>query len=551
MKKILIAAFIYLLSCKGITQTKTDTYQTLLQLCKELRVLERPGLPDGVPDYRSQTIIKTQQILQQFMNRWSKIDTSGWALEQKVDYVLLRAEMNALDYNCRILKPWVRDPAFYAIIFNEQSDTPDHEGPTGFAAIELWKYSFPLSNEDVKKLTAQLKIIPPLYEQAKINLTGNARDLWSTGIGNIKDQVTMLEELAKNTVNDANELKDVIAEAKNAGLKLITWLEKQLPNKNGPSGIGKENYTWHLRNVLMTPLTWDEEVSLLKRELTRAYASLQLERERNKNLPELKAFSSEEEFKQQTDLSVKKLMGFLKTKEILPVKDYMEPGLRKHIGEYIPEEKRNFFANISFRAPAVLYSHSTHWFEIARMTREPHPGLLRREALPYNMWMQRSEGLATCMEETFMHAGLWDDNPRARELVWIMLAQRCARGLASLYAQANMINYEQARKFQVEWTPKGWTGDESLVGFEQQLYLRQPGYGTSYVTGKYLIEHLMMDMGRKQLNNFKLYNFFDEFYSTGIIPVSLVRWQMTENDDEIKSINENKGKVISGKMKQP
>jgi len=80
----------------------------------------------------------------------------------------------------------------------------------------------------------------------------------------------------------------------------------------------------------------------------------------------------------------------------------------------------------------------------------------------------------------------------------------------------------------VEWTPKGWTGDESLVGFEQHLYLRQPGYGSTYVTGKYLIEQLMMDMGRKQLNNFKLYNFFEDFYSTGIIPISLVRWQMTE-----------------------
>ena len=549
MKKIWIAAFICLFSCKCIAQTKTDTYQTLLQLYKELRVLERPGLPDGVPDYHSQTIIKTQQILQRYSNRLAKIDTTGWALDEKVDYVLLRAEMNALDYNCRILKPWVRDPAFYAIIFNEQSDTPDHEGPTSFAAIELWKYAFPLSTENVKKLTAQLKIIPPLYEQAKINLTGNARDLWSTGIGNIKDQVTMLEDLATKTKNDGKELNDAITDAKRVSLQLIAWLEKQLPNKNGLSGIGKENYTWHLRNVMMAPLTWEEEVSLLKRELTRAYASLQLERERNKNIPELKAISSVEEFNQQTDLSVKKLMNFLKAKEILPVKDYMEPGLRKHIGEYIPEEKRNFFANISLRAPAVLYSHSTHWFEIARMTQEPHPSLLRRNALPYNMWMQRSEGLATCMEETFMHAGLWDDNPRARELVWIMLAQRCARGLASLYAQANMINYEQARKFQVEWTPKGWTGDENLVGFEQQLYLRQPGYGSSYVTGKYLIEHLMMDMSRKQLNNFKLYNFFDEFYSTGIIPVSLVRWQMTGLDDEIKSINENKGKVKSGKTK--
>ena len=515
-------------------QQSTASYQTLLQLCKELRLLERTSLPNGVPDYRNATIIKTQQTLLQYKTRLQKIDTAGWILEQKVDFVLLRAEMNALDYNCRILKPWVCDPAFYAIVFNEQSDTPDHEGPTSNAAIELWKYTFPLSAADEKKLAAQLQNIPPLYQQAKINLTGNARDLWSAGIGNIQDQLTMLKELATKTINDGKELKEAIANAAVASEQLIGWLQKQLPNKKGPSGIGKENYTWHLRNVLLTPLSWEEEVTLLQRELTRAYASLQLERERNKNLPELKAFSSVEEFNQQTDLSVKKLLSFLKAIKILPVKDYMEPGLRQHIGEFIPEEKRNFFANISFRAPAVLYSHSTHWFEIARMKEEPHESLLRRNALPYNMWMQRSEGLATCMEETFMHAGLWDDNPRARELVWIMLAQRCARGLASLYAQANMINYEQARKFQVEWTPKGWTGDESLVGFEQHLYLRQPGYGSSYVTGKYLIEQLMMDMGRKQLDNFKLYDFFDAFYSTGIIPISLVRWQMTGMENEIK-----------------
>ena len=528
-------------------QTKTDSYQTLLQLCKELRLLERTSLPNGVPDYRSQTIIKTQQTLQQYKGRLQKIDTTGWPINQQIDYVLLRAEMNALDFNCRILKPWVRDPAFYAIVFNEQSDTPDHEGPTSNPAIDLWKYSFPLSTDDEKKQTAQLKIIPPLYQQAKINLTGNARDLWSAGIGNIKDQVTILDELTTKTKSDGKEFNEAITNAKVASLQLIGWLQKQLPNKNGLSGIGKQNYTWHLQNVMMIPFSWEEEVTLLKRELTRAYASLQLERERNKNLAGLKAFSTAEEFSAGTDAAVKHLMNFLKQKEILHVKDYMEPALRKHIGAFIPEDKRIFFANISFRAPAVLYSHSTHWFEIARMKEEPHESLLRRNALPYNMWMQRSEGLATFMEETFMHAGLWDYNPRARELVWIMLAQRCARGLASLYAQANMINYEQARKFQVDWTPKGWTGNESLVGFEQHLYLRQPGYGTSYVTGKYFMEKLMMYMGVKDDNHLNLYNFFDQFYATGIIPISLVRWQMSRDDMQIKSLNK---KLKIGKAKQ-
>ena len=231
-------------------------------------------------------------------------------------------------------------------------------------------------------------------------------------------------------------------------------------------------------------------------------------------------------------------MGFLKVKNILPVKDYMEPEMRKHIGEYITEEKRNFFANISFREPGVLYSHSTHWFEIARLREEPHSSLLRRTALPYNMWMQRSEGLATSMEEILMHAGLWDDKPRARELVWIMLAQRCARGLASLYAQANMITYEQARKFQVEWTPKGWVGNENLVGIEQHFYLREPGYGTCYVTGKYFIEKIIMEMGRKEGKDFTLYNFFNKFYDAGIMPISLVGWQMTGKDERNKTISE-------------
>ena len=517
-------------------KAKTKDYSSLIDLCKEVRSLERTSLPSGVPDYRSQTIIKIQHSLSQCKVRHTNMDTTGWTLDQRVDYVLLLAEMNALDYNCRILKPWVRDPAFYATVFNEQSDTPEHEGPTSFAAIELWQYSFPLSLEAESKLTDQLKIIPPLYDQARINLSGNARDLWEAGIGNMKDQLMMLEDLKEKTSNNSVALKEAIANAKIASEKLIAWLEKKLPKKTGSSGIGKENYTWHLQHVMMVPFSWDEEVTLLKRELSRAYASLQLERERNRKLPELKAFSNTKEFNRGTDQALNQLMDFLKKKEILPVKNYMEPELRKHIGEYVEEDNRNFFANISFRAPAVLYSHSTHWFEIARMREEPHASLLRKEALPYNLWMQRSEGLATSMEETFMHAGLWDENPRARELVWIMLAQRCSRGLASLYAQANMINYEQARKFQVEWTPKGWTGDESLVGFEQQLYLRQPGYGTSYVTGKYYIEKLMMDIGRLEQSNFTLYHFFEKFYDAGLMPLSLVRWQMTGYDDEIISL---------------
>lgn len=533
-------------------QNRSGSHEVLMSLFREFRALAHPALPDGVPDYTAATMAATHRKLQALQQRLTSIDPSPWSLEHQVDYELLRAEMNGLDFSIRVLQPWVRDPAYYAIVWPDQSDTPAHEGPTSHAAIELWMYTFPLSKTDEAKLVKQLKVITPLLQQARINLTGNARDLWITGIKNIRDQVGDLDELARKTVTAGREFKKVLAEARAATVSFAEWLEQQAPSKTGPSGIGKDAYTWHLQNVLLIPMTWEEEEMLLKRELDRSYAMLSLERHRNRNLPPIQPVSSPAEYDQRADASVRKLMDFLKNQGILTVKPYMEPELRKHLGGYRPPEKRNFFTNVMHLEPAVLYTHLVHWFETAMMRDEPHPNPMRRDALLYNIWMSRSEGFATGVEEMFMHAGLYDDNPRARELVWIMLAFRCARGLASLYAHANEITLEEARTYQIEWTPRGWVGEDlSLVGGEQHLYLRQPGYGTIYVTGKYLIERLIADRSRQLGDAFKLKTFFDEMYGVGMIPVSLIRWQMTGLDDEMKMIRNNAARFLKLEEDKP
>ena len=136
-----------------------------------------------------------------------------------------------------------------------------------------------------------------------------------------------------------------------------------------------------------------------------------------------------------------------------------------------------------------------------------------------------------------MHAGLYDANPHAREIVWVMLAQRAARGLGSLYAHVNMMTMQEAAEFHVKWTPRGWMRkDLSLLAFEQQLYMRQPGYGSSYVSGKYLIEQLMADRGEQLGEAFKLSEFYDQINRVGVIPVSLIRWQLTGHGDEIQGL---------------
>ncbi len=138
----------------------------------------------------------------------------------------------------------------------------------------------------------------------------------------------------------------------------------------------------------------------------------------------------------------------------------------------------------------------------------------------------------------FMHAGLYDDSPRSRELVWILLAQRAARGLGSLYAHANEMTMEEAGGVHMSGTPRGWMRTEKeLLIFEQHLYLRQPGYGSSYVTGKYLLERTLADYAKiveEKGAEFQLKDFFDRLNAIDSIPISLARWEMTGLDDEIQ-----------------
>jgi hypothetical protein len=504
------------------------SYQDLLTLFGEWSAFERPPLLEGAPDYTAASMTRRHATLKTFQSRLSAIDSKAWPVEQRVDYELVRAQMNGLDFYIRVLQPWVRDPAWYQSIWTAQSDTPAHEGPTHHAVVELWTYTFPLSPADEARLAGELRSIPPLLRQAQRNLTGNARDLWITGTGTMQEQIGDLADLARRTPSAGAALKGAIAEASTATTTFVKWLESQAPKKTGPSGIGKEHYTWSLRNVHLVPMSWEDEVVLLKRELARAHSALKLEEQRNRGLPPLTAATSAEDYNKRANAAVTKYMAFLKDKNVLTVQDYLDPALRAHLGSFVPEANRNFFGIASHYEPITLFTHFYHWFDHEWMKAVPNPSVIRRNAILYNVWDSRSEGMATAMEEIVMHAGYYDDNPRAREIVWIMLAQRCARGLASLYAQANEFDIKQAKAFQVEWTPRGWMRpDLDLLGFEQQLYLRQPGYGTSYVTGKSMIDELIKDRAQQLGDRFTLRGFFDELNGAGLIPVSLIRWQLT------------------------
>jgi hypothetical protein len=508
-------------------------YDAFARFFEEWRAFEHPPMKDGAPDYTAATFARRQQELKSYRDRLEAIDTSAWPVEQRVDQALVRAEINGFDFYARVLQPWARDPAFYLSVWPEQSDTPAHEGTVHHDVVELWTYSFPLSREAEAKLARELAIVPPLLAQARGNLTGNAHDLWVTGAGTIRGQVATLDELAGKTAGSGRALKQAIAAAREATAGFVAWLDEQAPSKTGPSGVGKDNYNWLLKNVYLVPMTWDQEVDLLKRELARAHASLKLEEARNAGLPELPVIQSPEEYQRRGNEAITRYLDFLKKRDLYPMRDSMDAALRAKIGAFVPLETRNFFAIATHYEPLTLYTHFYHWWDLARMRDEPHASPVRRGPLLYNIWDTRAEGMATAMEEFMLHAGLFDEEPRAKEIIWIMLAQRSARGLASLYAQANLFDLKQAKAFQSEFTPRGWMRpDLDLLGFEQQLYLRQPGYGTSYVTGKYLLDDLMRVRAQQLGKDFTMKRYFDEVNGAGMIPVSMIHWQLTGHADE-------------------
>ncbi len=521
--------------------SKTNQYEDLVALFHEWRAFETPPMREGAPDYTAATFTKRHPKFQQLQQQLFAMDTTGWSTPNQVDYMIVWAEMNGYDFNHRILKPWVRDPAFYKNVWTYRSDVPAHEGPTNHATTELWTYFFPLSNPERKRLIKDLQVIPSLYEQAKMNLTGNARDLWITGIRDIRNQSKVLQAvLEKEGVGEEADLVEVIQHAIAATDDLAIWLEKEGATKTGPSGIGKENYTWYLQNVHLVPLTWEDEVMLLKRELARAWSSLKLEEHRNRYLPNLEDADSPEAYAELSEQSAQSLLKFLEDQDIVTVKRYFGPALRAHLGGFIPKEKRNFFWITAHYDPRPLFCHFYHWFELARMDSTPHESEIRRGPLLYNIFDSRNEGMATAVEEMFMQAGLYDDHPRSKEIVYIMIAQRAARGLGSLYAHANEMTMEEAGGIHSEYTPRGWMKTEKeLLIFEQHLYLRQPGYGTSYITGKYLVEDAMAEYARLQESTqegFQLKNFFDRLNSIGNIPISLGQWELTGMDGTIREM---------------
>jgi hypothetical protein len=501
-----------------------SNYNELVVLCNEFRQHAEPDFSKGPADYTDEAMAAQIAALPDYRKRLESIDSTGWPVSELVDYEIVRGEMNGMEFDHRVLRPWKRNPSFYTTVKMGQSDVPEDEIAHVSDVLRHYNYEFPLNDEAKREYQAKLRRIPGLLEQARQNLDQDTKDMYRFGIRQKSSEVGAFEAIIKQFAEVHPDLVPDVEKAKAATERMLEWLEKRHSDMpESCDGIGVENFDWYMANVHFVPFTWNDQRSLVRRELERSWTSMALEEQRNRALPQLEPAANQEEAQARSTADREAFFDFLRA-NIFTVPDYMKLG--DQVGAPQKAEDRCFFSQCLCRDYMALRCHDIHWLELQREERNTHP--IRHRPPMYNLWASRSEGLATAFEETMLQAGFLDQRPRAREITYVLVAFRAARALAGMKLHSREWTLQQAIDYTVAKTPREWIRPEGgLILNDLALYLQQPEYGTSYVVGKVQFDRLIAECACLRGDKFDLKAFFDEYFSLSTIPASLIRWEMT------------------------
>jgi hypothetical protein len=507
-------------------------YPDLVKLDSEFLEFRKPKLTDGVPDLRPAEIERRRAGLDDFQKRPRAMDTSTWSVPQKVDYLLVWAKVNTLVFDHRVMKPWARDPLLYHDLVNE---IPYAEVPVP-------------AGEKLTELRSRLKSVPGILSQAQANLTEANGELAKLaifylenfdGVGQgepYRDQppagtIGWYRDLCGRLVSAHRDLVPDCEAALKAAEGFRDWLKANVGRMPPSAAIGMENFNWYLKHVRLLPFDADDLILLGEREFHRYRTNYLIDRNKNRSLPELALTKTREQHEERTREAEQQIRALVEAQKLLTI-PADGPAEYETDVFWSPRAltKRHFWEELQFRNPLNNHVHASipgHRFDGTLRQKLTNP--IRKTYRD----TERGEGWATYLEEALVQAGLTDENPRAKELFYAALIKRGSRIFAETGMHSGKMSLEQANEFMIDWVPymEKDLGRYDLVG-----YLRRPGAGSAYLVGKIQIEKLLSERAFQLGKDFDLGRFHDEFLSKGIIPVTLIRWEMTGNDDEVKEL---------------
>jgi hypothetical protein len=258
--------------------------------------------------------------------------------------------------------------------------------------------------------------------------------------------------------------------------------------------------------------------------------ALEQHRNRNRKLPQIELSSSAEEYAERIADTDSRIREFLVKQDVITIPSYID-----ELDTNVPWIERpggpNFWEQVQFRNPTPDHLHAVipgHRFDGLVELNNTHP--IRRKITSG----ARVEGWGVYLEEGMINAGLVDDIPRVRELIYVFGIFRAARVPADVWLQSNEMTVNEVVDWWMERTP--WL-DENVARVDAEIYLRRPpGYGLGYTVGMLQMQQLLADRKRQLGGGFVLREFHDAFMAAGRLPISLIRWEMTGLDDEVRDL---------------
>ncbi|MGH9601813.1 MAG: DUF885 family protein [Terriglobales bacterium] len=506
--------------------------------------IERPA--GWVADWSAESVARQRKQLAAFEARWRALDSTRWPVPRLVDYRLLGSAIGRVRWELEILQPHRRNPVFYvqqtlASVFEPLLQPP------------------PFKPARSREIVRRLESFPQILEQGKANLDQPIAPFARVAISELKDVRPRLLVVARELKpllepESVHRLDGATEKAIGALESYRDWLTARLPTMTEKTSVGRDTYLFFLRNVALMPFTPEELLAMGRQEYERAVAFEVYERERNRALPQLALFPDQvaqiareakdelavrQFLEQKGILTVPATMGHYRN---LPLPAYLEPlsslGVTadhtspSRLGEdgvsYVrpPAPTLGYFGLSTARDPRPIIVHEGvpgHYFQLTLSWAHENP--IRRHYYDSGA----NEGLGFFAEEMMLQAGLFDDSPRTREIIYNFMRLRALRVEADVKLALGEFTIAQA----AEYLEKSVPMDAQTAQEEAAFFASLPGHAISYQIGKLQIVRLLAEARRAQGDGFSLRAFHDYVWKNGNVPLALQRWEYLGAREEV------------------